>query len=177
MVTGTLYLSYGFQTSVLYGWNIENHSDWRFQYLNRIDLAWFRFIVESKYLALLIVAKKRSFLIIVWYGGNIWFCSPAATTSTSTSNSSEAATSSAATEASSVASATTTLRMKCRELLTSALPMLYKTGQICCHFWEIILMSIRTVHKIFTCYKPGKVVSWQELMNCSGIPHFLIIPG
>ena len=73
VVIGTLFLPCGCQTSILSSRNLGNLGDWRFQYIDRIDLAWFNFIVESKNHALLIVAKKRLLLVSEWSGGDIGF--------------------------------------------------------------------------------------------------------
>ena len=72
-ITGTLFLLFSGQTSVLSGRNIGDLSGWCFQYIDRIDITWFRLIVKIKYLALLIVYKKRPLLVSILSGGNIVF--------------------------------------------------------------------------------------------------------
>ena len=170
-VTGTLFLPCGCQTSVLSGRNIGDLGNWWLQYLDRIYLARFSFIVEIKDLALLIIAKKRPLLVSVWYGGNIGFCPPAVTTPTSVLASSSVATASAATSMtkfSPVASTTTTLCMKCRDLLAFSLAVFYKTGQKCRRFRKIVLMIILNGNKRFTCYKPDKFNARKEILNWYG---------
>ena len=152
----------------------------RFQYLNRIDLTWFSFIAESKYLALLIISKKRPLLVSVWSGGNIGFHPPAATNPMSTSVFSVIATSSATTAATK-APPRGVLHYYLENEMKRSFDLLHfqvvQDWPICHNFREIVLMSIWSGHIRSTCCKPRTSVPQQELLNWSGIPHFLIISG